>query len=224
MSSPIFENSDIKARDRFEILHHELRNRICLLDYAPGMRLSETELAEEFGVSRTPLRRVLARLEDGGLVHSVHGVGTFVTDVNIEELAQTYQLRMELAELVGKLSPKRPDAALSVRLSDLSQRAKALVQNPEPRAFAQINMDFFLARLELSDNAPLREISERLYIQTTRIWLKSFFASIIDLNEEIRVFAREVDEVIAAIELGDLQAAALIQRAHISMSYSRMKR
>ncbi len=131
---------------------------------------------------------------------------------------------MELAELVGKLSPKRPDAALSVRLSDLSQRAKALVQNPEPRAFAQINMDFFLARLELSDNAPLREISERLYIQTTRIWLKSFFASIIDLNEEIRVFAREVDEVIAAIELGDLQAAALIQRAHISMSYSRMKR
>nr|WP_239058378.1 GntR family transcriptional regulator [Aliiroseovarius sp. PrR006] len=205
-------------------MHLELRNRICLLDYAPGMRLSETELAEEFGVSRTPLRRVLARLEDEGLVHSAHGVGTFVTDVNIEELAQTYQLRMELAELVGKLCPQLPDDALSARLSDLSHRAKALVQNPEPRAFAQLNMDFFLARLELSNNAPLREISERLYIQTTRIWLKSFFASIIDLNEEIRVFAREVDEVTAAIELGDLQAAALIQRAHISMSYSRMKR
>ncbi|WP_259774114.1 GntR family transcriptional regulator [Aliiroseovarius crassostreae] len=224
MTSAFFENSDVKARDRFEILHLELRNRICMLDYAPGTRLSETELAEEFGVSRTPLRRVLARLEDEGLVHSVHGVGTFVTDVNIEELAQTYQLRMELAELVGKLSPKQPDAALSVRLSDLSHRAKALVQNPEPRAFAQLNLEFFLARLQLTDNAPLREISERLYIQTTRIWLKSFFASIIDLNEEIGVFAREVDEVTAAIELGDLQAAALIQRAHISMSYSRMKR
>ncbi|WP_353618891.1 GntR family transcriptional regulator [Tropicibacter sp. R16_0] len=224
MTSAILENNDFKARDRFVILHQELRNRICLLDYAPGTRLSETELAEEFGVSRTPLRRVLARLEDEGLVKSVQGVGTFVTDVNIDELAQTYQLRMELAEMVGKLSPKQPDAQLSAHLTELSHRAKALVQNPEPRAFAQLNMEFFLARLALTDNAPLQEVSQRLYVQTARIWLKSFFASIIDLNEEIRVFAREVDEVTAAIELGDLQAAALIQRAHISMSYSRMKR
>ncbi|WP_348540512.1 GntR family transcriptional regulator [Shimia sp. R9_3] len=223
MTATMFENSDFKARDRFEILHQELRNRICLLDYAPGIKLSETELAEEFGVSRTPLRRVLARLEGEGLVRSVQGVGTFVTDVNIEELAQTYQMRMELAELVGKLSPKQPEAALSAQLADLSRQAKALVQTPEPRAFAQLNMAFFLARLALTDNAPLREMSERLYVKTARIWLKSFFASIIDLNEEIRVFAREVDEVIAAIELGDLQAAALIQRAHISMSYSRMR-
>ena len=224
MTSTMFENREFKARDRFEILHQELRNRICLLDYAPGTRLSETELADEFGVSRTPLRRVLARLEDEGLVQSVQGVGTFVTDVNIDELAQTYQLRMELAEMVGRLSPKRPNADQLAHFSELSRRVKELVQNPEPRSFAQLNMAFFLARLTLTDNAPLREVSERLYIQTARIWLKSFFASVIDLNEEIRVFAREVDEVIAAIELGDLQAAALIQRAHISMSYSRMQR
>lgn len=224
MTAALFENRAFKARDRFEILHQELRNRICLLDYAPGTRLSETELAEEFGVSRTPLRRVLARLEDEGLLQSVHGVGTFVTDVNIDELAQTYQLRMELAEMVGKLSPKQPDAALFAHLNDLTRRVKALTQNPEPLAFAQLNMEFFLARLALTDNAPLREVSERLYVQTARIWLKSCFASIIDVNEEIRVFAREVDDVIAAIKLGDLQAAALIQRVHISMSFSRMSR
>ncbi|MBO9475858.1 GntR family transcriptional regulator [Shimia sp. R10_1] len=220
----MLENNDFKARDRFEILHQELRNRICLLDYAPGIRLSETELAKEFGVSRTPLRRVLARLEDEGLVKSVQGVGTFVTDVNIEELAQTYQLRMELAEMVGKLSPKQPSETLFAHLIELSHRAKALVQKPEPREFARLDMEFFLARLALTDNAPLREVSERLYVQTARIWLKSISTSIIDLNEEIRVFAGEVDEFIAAIELGDLQAAALIQRAHISMSYSRMRR
>ncbi|GAA0788002.1 GntR family transcriptional regulator [Roseibium denhamense] len=223
MNIPMPDNSEFKARDRFERMHNEIRNRICLHDYAPGMRLSEIELAEEFGVSRTPLRRVLVRLEGEGLLQSVHGVGTFVTDADINELEQTYRLRMELAELTGKLSPRAPDATLLVEFQTLSARSKALIDGAEPRAFAQLNMDFFQALLQLTDNDPLRDISERLYFQTTRIWLKSVFASKIDLDEEVRVFDREIDDIMAAIELGDMQAAALIQRAHISMSFTRMQ-
>lgn len=218
-----FENSEFKARDRFERMHHELRSRICFLDYAPGMRLSETELANDFGISRTPLRRVLARLEGEGLVQSVQGVGTFVTDVDIDELAQTDQLRMELAQLTGQLLPVPADGVLMARFRSMSERSKALIQNPKPRVFAQLNMEFFLALLELTDNEPLRNISERLYFQTTRIWLKSVFASKIDLDEEICVFDREIDDIIGALEIGDMQAAALIQRAHISMSFTRLR-
>ena len=218
-----FENPEFKARDRFERMHHELRSRICFLDYAPGMRLSETELANDFGISRTPLRRVLARLEGEGLVQSVQGVGTFVTDVDIEELAQTYQLRMELAQLTGQLSPVPADGVLMARFRSMSERSKALIRNPKPRVFAQLNMEFFLALLELTDNEPLRSVSERLYFQTTRIWLKSVFASKIDLDEEICVFDREIDDIIGALEIGDMQAAALIQRAHISMSFTRLR-
>ena len=217
------ENADFKARDRFERMHNEIRNRICLLDYAPGMRLSEIELAEEFGVSRTPLRRVLVRLEGEGLLQSVHGVGTFVTDADFSELEQTYRLRMELAELIGKLSPKAPDPTLIAEFRSLSVRSKAMIGATEPRAFAQLNMDFFQALLQLTDNDPLREISERLYFQTTRIWLKLVFASTIDLDEEVRMVDREIDDIRAAVELGDMQAAALIWRAHISMSFTRMQ-
>ena len=186
MNLPKDDTSDFKARDRFELMHHEIRNRICLLDYAPGTRLSETALAEEFGVSRTPLRRVLVRLEGEGLLQSVQGVGTFVTDAEIGELEQTYLLRMELAELTGKLSPQAPDAALMEEFRTLSARSKNLIRAPDPREFAQVNMDFFLALLGLTANNPLREISERLYFQTTRIWLKSVFSSVIDLSEEMR--------------------------------------
>ncbi len=64
-------------------MHADIRQRICLLDFPPGAQLSETALAEEFGTSRTPVRRVLARLEEEGLVQSVHGVGTLVTDADI---------------------------------------------------------------------------------------------------------------------------------------------
>jgi DNA-binding GntR family transcriptional regulator len=210
------------ARNRFERLHDAIRTRICLLDYAPGMRLSEEALAAEFGTSRTPLRRVLARLESEGLLQSVHGVGTFVTDVEIGELAQTYRLRLELAELTGKLDPVPPDAALWTEFRALSARSKALILDPEPRRFAQVNMDFFRALMCLTANEPLKEISERLYFQTTRIWLKSVFASRIDLRDEVDVFDREVDDILRALEIGDLHAAALIQRAHISMSFQRM--
>ena len=48
---------------------------------------------------------MLARLEAEGLIGSVHGVGTIVTDVDVEALAQVYHLRMELAPLLGKLDP-----------------------------------------------------------------------------------------------------------------------
>src|SRR5690606_19559189 len=100
------------ARARFHRLHEILRTRICLLDYPPGMRLSEEVIAAEFGVSRTPLRRVLVRLEAEGLLASVHGVGTFVTDVHIDDLEQAYLLRMELAEMIGRLAPVPPDAGV----------------------------------------------------------------------------------------------------------------
>jgi len=220
------ESSDMipSARNRFDRMHSEIRNRICLLDYAPGTRLSEEALAAEFGVSRTPLRRVLVRLEGEGLLRSVHGVGTFVTDVEIVELEQTYLLRLELAGLIGTVGCTLPDEALWQEFRTLSARSKDLTEAPDPRRFAELNMDFFLVLLRLTSNEPLREICERLYFQTTRIWLKSVFSSKIDLVDEVDIFDREVHDILRALEIGDLHAAALIQRAHISMSFERMRR
>ena len=210
-----------QQRRTFERIYLVLRNRISLLDYAPGQRLSEEKLAEEFGVSRTPLRRVLARLEDEGLLKSVQSVGTIVTDVDIDELAQTYQLRMELAELIGKLSPAPLTPELVDRFRDVLRRCDALAVDPDPRSFAQINIDFLHMLLELTENEPFKEISERLYYRTTRIWIKSIAQ--MNLAEEIQVFRREVADVLGAVEIGDLAAVGHIRRSHISMSFTRLR-
>ncbi len=213
----------MSARDRAERIEEILRDRICLLDYPPGLRLSETELAEEFGISRTPLRRVLARLEGAHLLHSVHGVGTFVTDLADEELDQIYRLRIELAQLAGRLDPVAPSADLLAHFRQLAQRAAALVPDPDtPRPFAQLIMDFIQAQSRLSANQPLMEITQHLYFQTARIWVHSLFTSALDLSEELAVFAQEVADVVSALEAGDLDAAASIHRTHISLSYRRM--
>jgi DNA-binding GntR family transcriptional regulator len=212
-----------RGRDRFNRIHDEIRSRICLLDYAPGTRLSEGTLAAEFGISRTPLRRVLSRLESDGLLRSVHGVGTFVTDADLEELAQTYRLRLELAELIGSLDPVAPTAALMAELAELSRQARILGGSPLPRRFAQLDKDFFLARLQLSANEPLRAISERLYFRTTRIWLKAVFAGRIDLTEAVGLLDREMDAVCRALQTGDVRSAALVHRVHLSMSFERLR-
>lgn len=210
------------ARQRFDDLYDELRKRICLLDYLPNTRLREEALAAEFGVSRTPLRRVLVRLESEGLLTAKHGVGTIVTDVNIKELKQAYQLRMELAELIGKLSPVPLESIDIEYFEQLSERGKALIKNPDLRDFSQLNMDFSHAVFSLTDSMPLREVSERLYYQTARIWIKSI--PHMDPIEESKVFCQEIDGVLQALLVGDLSAVGYIRRSHISMSFTRLWR
>jgi DNA-binding GntR family transcriptional regulator len=209
------------ARERFERIYGTIRDRICLLEYEPGARLAEEDLARDFGVSRTPIRRVLSRLESEGLLESRHGVGTFVTDVDLDSLAQVFQLRMELAELIGKLDPlpRSPDDLERVRAIVL--RCDELLEAPQPKAYARINMDFFQELAAMTGNQPLREISERLYYLTTRIWLKS--VPHLNLRDEIIVFRREVADILAAMEVGDLEAVGFIRRSHISMSVKRMQ-
>ena len=210
------------ARERFERIYRTIRDRICLLEYEPGARLAEEELAREFGVSRTPIRRVLSRLETEGLLESRHGVGTFVTDVDIDSLAQVFQLRMELAELIGKLDPLPRSSVDLERVRSIVTRCDELMTAPDPKAYARINMDFFQELAAMTGNQPLREISDRLYYLTTRIWLKS--VPNLNLRDEIIVFRREVADILAAMEVGDLEAVGFIRRSHISMSVKRMSR
>ena len=221
------EISEKGARERFDRIYRTLRTRICMLDHPPLERLREEDLAAEFNVSRTPIRRVLVKLEAEGLLRSVHGVGTIVTDIEIDSLEQVYQLRVELAELIGKLSPIMPGEARMADFRALLARCDDLVRQPDPREFARTNMDFFHLLNGLTANEPLREISERLYYQTSRIWLKtaSRFSRFTEMIEdEIRIFQREVADIVAAIEIGDLEVVGHIRRSHIAMSFARLRK
>lgn len=212
------------VKDRYSAMHGTLRQRICLLDYPPGTLLSEKTLADEFGTSRTPMRRVLARLEDEGLVQSVHGVGTLVTDADITELEQEYHLRVELTGLMGRLHPVMPDAAFLLRLQDLIDQAAAMIDSGTPRSFTELDMEVFRHLEALTANEPLRQVLERLYFKTKRLWLVRAIASELDLHDEFRIFLHELEAIRIALLSRDLEAVAQIQRAHISMSFNRLLR
>jgi DNA-binding GntR family transcriptional regulator len=210
------------ARERFLRIYGILRDRICMLEYQPGARLSEEELASEFAVSRTPIRRVLSRLEAEGLVLSHHGVGTIVTDVKIDALTQVFQVRIELDGLIGRLSPLERTPEDIERLHSLLAEVDELARAPDPKKFARLNMLFFFELTAMTGNETLRQISERLFFQTTRIWLKT--VPKLNLGEEVATFRREIADILAAVEIGDIGAVGSIRRSHISMSFARMRR
>jgi len=225
--SPAAANGDYRpqptaSRERFERLYATMRDRICLLEYKPLEHLSEEELAAEFNVSRTPIRRVLSRLEAEGLVESRHGVGTIVTNISFAALSQVYQLRMELAVLIGRLDPVPRVAEDLARVRQLLARFDHLERHPEAKALAQLNMDFYQELRAMTGNAPLRDISDRLYFLTHRIWLSA--VPHLNLQDEIVIFRREVADILAAMEIGDLDAVGYIRRSHISMAFTRLQR
>ncbi|SDY39008.1 GntR family transcriptional regulator [Citreimonas salinaria] len=211
-----------EASARFDRICATLRDRICLLDAPPGTRLSEEALAKEFGTSRTPIRRVLARLEAEGLVAVRSGVGSIVTDLDPTEFAQVYALRLELTQLVAVLDPVKPTQAHVDRVQGFVTRGEALAAAPDARGFATLNRAFHDFGLSLTANTALREVAERLYLRTARIWLQA--VAHMDLAQECAIFAEEIRQTHEALRAGDVQAAALIRRAHISMSAARLAR
>lgn len=164
-------SEDETGPERFDRIYCELRDRICLLTYPPGTVLSEVSLAKEFGISRTPIRRVFHKLEFMGLVQIKNGVGTIVTDIDLKTFKETYDLRKRLAEIMGELSPLEITPDHMVRIDQLIARAADLqAQRGQFKDLALITNDLQGLLSDLTGNAPLREITEMLYYRVARIW------------------------------------------------------
>ncbi|QFU89110.1 GntR family transcriptional regulator [Amycolatopsis sp. YIM 10] len=84
------------TRDELEEL---LRTRILAAEIAPGERINESAVAEELGVSRTPVREALLRLEGGGLVRFERGRGFLAAPLSAEQVRETYPIIAHLEVL-----------------------------------------------------------------------------------------------------------------------------
>ena len=204
------------AKARIKRVHRILRDRICLLEYQPGQRLGEEDLAAEFGSSRTPIRRVLGWLEAEGLIERRHGVGTIVTEADPETFEQVYRLRLEIASLMGRLAPMNCGAPQLEALETHRRNCRKLARNPDPAQFVRLHMDFDLDVISMIGNAPLREITERLYFRTTRIWIWSILNTD-EILKEIGSLERKIVDVSDALRVEDHVAVGDICRSHISM-------
>lgn len=90
-----------------EVVSETLRKAIKDGVLKPGERLMEIQLAEELGVSRTPIREAIRKLELEGFVVMVPRRGTYVADISLKDIAQVFEIRSALEQLSAGLAAER---------------------------------------------------------------------------------------------------------------------
>ena len=201
-------------RRRFTAIYIALREKITLLHYPPGTRLDLDALASEHGVSRTPIRSVLQRLEAEGLAVTRHGVGTTVTDIDFDRVRDAMVLRMHLAELIGTLSPRPPAAETLDLLEALYRDCSAITDDPSPQKFAHIDMRLNDCKCGLIGNDLLHRTYNELYYRTVRAWFH--FLPRMDWATEYAALAQDIDMTLRALRRGDIKAVGYATRNAIS--------
>lgn len=218
----VANNQGTKSGLKSDELYEVIRDKICLLDYTPGTALREEALATEFGVSRTPIRRVLQRLEYEGLVTHNQGTGVIVTTIDLKQLKDVYELRLKLAEFAGEMMFSRiPDDVLN-KLDVVREECLALRDKYDVRAIALVYHRFNEIMLGMISNRPLQQISEQLFYQTARVWLD--ILPELDWEHEVDIVYEEISDVISYLREGHMTSAANVRRDHMAMLLKRINR
>ncbi|MGP6089100.1 GntR family transcriptional regulator [Antarctobacter jejuensis] len=187
-----------------------LKRRILSLDLAPGSELDESQLAGEYGLSRTPLREIFQALAGEGYLRLEVNRGARVALMDVDTLRSLFQTAPLLYSSLARLAASNRSAGLDT-LRQIQSRFLAAVQAGDPTAAALENHVFLLSLGEVADNPYLLPALRRMLIDHTRLGL-GFYRP--DTRKEKKLLKRAVqrnEALIAAIEAGDAeQAVALV--------------
>jgi DNA-binding GntR family transcriptional regulator len=150
MASAVVSPVTLAPRALYEQVAEQLRQRIFRRELEPGSWIDEVKIAQEFGISRTPLREALKVLAAEGLVTMRVRRGAYVTEVSESDLADVYHLLSLLeSDAAGVVAQKATDE----QVKDLQQLHKELeaAQNNRDKFFA-INERFHMRLLEVAGN------------------------------------------------------------------------
>lgn len=194
------------AARRFLMIHRRMRERIALHRYPPGQALDLDALAGEFAVSRTPVRRVVQRLADEGLVVSRHGVPTIVSVLDRASLADALAFRARLAPLIGELSPRRPTAPVRGAADAALEHARSLGDERDIDGFVLADMQLHDTTAGVIGNEPLLRAYDQAYYRSVRLWWLLLPA--LDWTAEVRALVAGAERQHGAIHTDDARALA----------------
>ncbi|MGP9722464.1 GntR family transcriptional regulator [Corynebacterium sp. AOP40-9SA-29] len=196
-------------------LHERIRARIASGEFAPGDQIPETSLAEEYGVSRTPVREALKALQMIGLVEIRPRVGTFVRAPTRREIIELFQLKESLEGLAANLMAQRGRVAeLDVLERNVLDSDDAARDGDSDR-YARLVSEFHWTLVRGADN-------EKLY--ETYGWLMNQLAydhlvkKTVTDPQRLTESDREHHDVLAAIRDKDPYGAEMAMRAHVGAS------
>ena len=195
-----------KRESRVDQAYAEIRRRILDNYYAPGHQVLEQELAADLGMSRTPVREALVRLQNERFVQLIPRHGMRIVPLSIQELREVYEVltSLELTAIERLARAELDEEALAAIEKPVDEMDLA-VRKKDVDAWAKADERFHRTVVRLCGNRRLAAMVEMLWEQghRARMMTVRFRTSLQQSNQEHRA-------LVAAIRKGDL-AAALAQ-------------
>lgn len=195
-----------------EIVFDYLKNAIISGELKPGERLMEIAIAEQLGVSRTPVREAIRKLEKEQFIEMIPRKGAYVASTSIKDMLDVLEVRKLLEGFATELAAKRmTDEGLADLLRTHKSFLKALEDN-NTEAMVIYDNDFHNKIFQASDNLKLIELTTGLSEQVQRYRL-SYFNDLSNF-EEIREWHEKIYD---AIERKDEKRASAVAIEHIEL-------
>ena len=192
-----------------DVVRERIRTRIAEGIWGPGVRLVERDLAEEFAVSRVPVREALRALESEGFVELLPRRGAVVRELTRSVVADLFDIRQVLEALAARLVAERIDEEGLARLGAVVADGRRAVEAGDHSECGTANTAFHDTLLLLSGNDSLRSVLEP--VSGRLRWL---FRQTTD-HERVQA---EHEQLYTALALGDAELAAAVALAHVRAS------
>ena len=196
--------------ERANRLYESLRNLIVRGQLAPGARIVETEVAERFGVSRTPVRAAFQRLEQEGYVIAspTHQARMTVAPLTREDVGELLEIVGELEGLAARSAAGLVDSERERLAKDLTTlnadfRRAASARGAQPGKLYELDEKFHRRYVEAGAGSRLRSLHEAVKPQAER-YIRMYIALLLDT---VATAGTEHDAIIEAIRIGNSGAA-----------------
>jgi DNA-binding GntR family transcriptional regulator len=197
-------------RSQSEEAYIRIRDRIVSLDLPPGSVVQEARLREELAIGRTPIREALQRLAHEKLVRSVPHRGTFVTDVNITDLARITEVRVVLEGHAARLAAERCGTADRPAIRELLASLRSGAASDQ-RELMKLDQQIHRQIYRSARNSFLESTLERYFNLSLRLWFL-----VLDREVRLRESVAEHVDLLEAILAGDGVRAEEIMRRHVT--------
>jgi DNA-binding GntR family transcriptional regulator len=203
--------ADPKPPPAAERVYTHIKEAVLDRRYEGGTFLTEGDLAGTVGVSRTPVREALLRLEAEGLIRLYPKKGALVLAVSAQEISDVVETRLLVEEFAARKAVPAP-AQLIARLEQLLEEQRELAEAGDLAAVSVKDRCF---HAEIVKNAG-NEILSRLYDQLRDRQLRMGVAVMEAHPGRIAANITEHAELLEAIRAGDAEGAAQVVRRHVS--------
>ena len=205
---PAVESPEV-AQSQSEAAYLRIRERIVSLEMPPGSVVNEARLREALHIGRTPIREALQRLARENLVRSVPHRGTFVTDVNITDLARITEVRVVLESHAAKLAAEKLSGSDRESIENLIEVLQG-ERLSDQRELMLLDQEVHRRIYQATRNPFLEATLERYFNLSLRLWYL-----VLDREVRLRQAVDEHVELLKAVLAGDGTKAEEIMRRHV---------